>query len=89
MSVFRDHWLRVHCKCGHIANNPIRLMMQDDSGGGARTLAETVVRTRCAACGERPVKIYLTTENCGPNVTGGATGCSILLHPEPGGVEAF
>ncbi len=81
MSIFRDRWLCVHCKCGHVANNPVRLMMQEDSCVGARTLADTIVRTCCTVCGEQPAKIYLTTDGCGPDVVGGASG-TILLHVE-------
>ena len=83
MSIFRERWLCVHCQCGRIANNSVKLMMQEDSGIGARTLAETVARTRCTGCGNRPGKIYLTADSCGPNVVGGVTGWSILLHAEP------
>ena len=89
MSIFRDRWLCVHCKCGHIANNPIRLMMRNDSGAGARTLAETVVRTRCQGCGERPSRLYLAADGCGTDVVGGASGWTILLHAELEGAEAF
>jgi hypothetical protein len=86
MSIFRDRWLAVHCRCGHIANDPIRLMLQADSGAGARTLAETVVRTRCKGCGERPAQVYLTADGCGVNVTGGSQGWAILLHAEAAAV---
>jgi hypothetical protein len=80
MSIFRDRWLAAHCRCGHIANNPIRLMMQEDSGAGARTLAETVISTRCKGCSERPAWVYLTADGCGVDVTGGSQGWVILLH---------
>ena len=65
----------------------------DDVGGqrraGARTLAETVIRTRCAGCGEPPAKIYLAADGCGPDVVGGASGWTILLHAELDGAEVF
>ena len=89
MSIFRDRWLCTQCRCGHVANNPVRLMMREDSGVGARTLAETVVRTRCAGCGEPPAKIYLAADGCGPDVVGGASEWTILLHAELDGPEAF
>ena len=49
-----------------------------------RTLAETVVRTRCKGCGERPARVYLTADGCGVNVSGGSQGWVILLHNDTG-----
>jgi hypothetical protein len=47
MSIFRERWLCVTGACGHRAHYPVRQMLMEDSGTGARTLAETVVRARC------------------------------------------
>jgi hypothetical protein len=47
-----------------------------DCGVGALTLTETVIRTRCKGCGERPAQVYLTADGYRVNVRGGA----ILLH---------
>jgi hypothetical protein len=87
MSIFRDRWFSVTCACGHTAHYPVRQMLIDDSGAGARTLAETVVRARCRDCGGRPTTIHLTEDGRGPGpIIGGPVepGWSILLHGEPG-----
>ncbi len=85
MSIFRDRWLCAACACGHINNIPVRLILTEDSGSGARTLAETVVRTRCEGCGSRPARIHLAEDGRGSGpIIGGpqVPGWSILLHAE-------
>ncbi len=42
MSIFQNRWLCTSCACGWRGNVPIRLMLMEDNGTGARTLAETV-----------------------------------------------
>jgi hypothetical protein len=54
--------------------------MQEDSGAGARTLADTVVQARCDKCGEPPTKIYLAASRNELNVRGRSQGWVILLH---------
>jgi hypothetical protein len=82
MSIFRDRWLYWRCGCSRIGNYPVRQMLMEDSGAGARTLAETVVRARCRVCGARPSEIFLVADGRGPVVSGGPAGWSILLHDE-------
>jgi hypothetical protein len=72
---------------GGAAQQPVRQMLMEDNGAGARTLAETVVRARCRAYGSRPTRVCLAEDGRGPGpITGGPAepGWSILLHEEPG-----
>lgn len=84
MSVFRDRWFHSACGCGRAVNQPVRQMLSLDSGAGARSLAETVVRLRCGECGRRPAEIYLAEDGRGPRTAGGApAGWVLLLHADP------
>ena len=80
MSIFRERWLHVVCGCGQTTTYPIQLMVTNDSGLGARTLAEAVIRLQCAQCSERPRAVYLAEDARGPHVSGAPAGWSILLH---------
>jgi hypothetical protein len=86
LHTLRARWLHLRCGCGAIEAQPGRLVLRDRPEAASGTLADVVVRLRCAACGAQPVAVHLCQDGHGPGpiVGGPEPGWNLLLHGDAG-----
>jgi hypothetical protein len=58
LETFRAHWIEVQC-CRGIQHLPVRLVLAAEPKRGGRTLADSLIRSRCQACRARPASALL------------------------------
>jgi hypothetical protein len=86
LHTLRARWLHLRCGCGAIEAQPVRLVLRDRPEAASGTLADVVVRLRCAGCGAQPVAVHLCQDGHGPGpiVGGPEPGWNLLLHGDAG-----
>jgi hypothetical protein len=77
LSDLSEHWLGLHCRCGKLAQYPVKLLASRRGDGAL--VRDVLPKLHCPHCKSVPERIYLTDDPTG-GVPGG-TWWAVDLFP--------